>query len=138
MRMSSTNQSIDMTEKDHAIYVVRFSDGRIKFGSTSNVKKRMTYYRQEARRNCHDSLVWYSPKPFSCKEDALHAERALRLYFRNETQKNQREWLIRTVELPNVIQAADEIRHLIGKETDAEKAEFPWMGSTGGFRGLAA
>jgi len=127
-----------MKTQEHSIYVVRLCDGRIKVGSTSNVKKRMAYYRQEARRNNRDSLVWYAPKPFPCKEQALHAERAMRLYFLNESKKHQREWLTNGVDFSVVINAADELRCLIGNESDEEKADFPWLGVVGNFMGLTA
>lgn len=122
----------------HSIYVVHFCDGRIKFGSTADVKKRMRYYRQEARRNGRDWLVWYSPKPFDCKEKALHAERAMRLHFRTASQKFQREWLMNTVDFKTVMSAADKVRSLIGAEVGKDNEDLPWFASSGQFVGLTA
>lgn len=127
-----------MNTKEHSIYVVHFCDGRIKFGSTANVERRMAYYRQEARRNDVDSLVWYAPKPFPCKSQALHAERAMRTYFHDDSKKYQREWLPKSVPFMSAINAADGVRRLVGEESEEEKINFPWLGSMGSFRGLTA
>lgn len=122
----------------HSIYVVYFCDGRIKFGSTANVKKRMRYYRQEARRNGHDWLVWYAPKAFESKASALHAERAMRIYFRSYSKHYQREWLFNNIDFKAVIHAANELRCLLGNENDADKQALHWFGSFGDFKGLTA
>lgn len=49
--------------RSHVVYAVHFDDKRIKVGVTSNIKKRMSYYAQEARRNHVDGLTWWACKP---------------------------------------------------------------------------
>lgn len=122
----------------HFLYVVRFSDRRIKFGVSANVRRRMTYYRQEARRNNVDGLVWWSAAPFLKKDQALHAERAMRLHFRDYSREHQREWLVRPIDFYTVILAADELRAMLGDESEVEKRDLPYMGAHGQFQGLSA
>lgn len=123
----------DWCDNKYAIYVVRFLDGRIKFGVSGDLKKRMSYYRQEARRNNIDSLVWFAVKPFQRKQQALHAERAMRLIFRGQSRKSQREWLVKECDFAGVIKTAQELREYLGDEVDDEKIDINYQGCYGYF-----
>lgn len=127
-----------MTKNQYCIYVVHFSDGRIKFGITKNLNKRMSYYRQEARRNNVDGLVWWAAKPFEMKSQALHAERTMRLLFRDNSRKYQREWLTIDANFLDVMETAEELREYLGIETEVEKKDLPYLGSHGHFFGLTS
>lgn len=120
-------ESFSSEKHQYCVYVIRFSDGRIKFGITKNLNKRMSYYLQEARRNNLDGLVWWSAKPFDIKSQALHAERTMRLIFRDHSRKRQREWLF-NANHSCVISTAQELREYIGGSTEnmqlAERCEW--------------
>lgn len=123
-------------EYQYTLYVIRFDDNRIKFGVTSGVKKRMSYYRQEARRNNIDFLVWFAVKPFQRKEQALHAERAMRLIFREQSRKSQREWLIDGADFAQTIKIAEELRAYLGDEDEIEKIDMNCQSCVGYFKGI--
>ena len=112
------------------LYLVRMSDGRIKFGISACVQKRLTYYVQEARRNGVECMTWYAVKSFKDRATAIQAETALRRASRQFVMFGQREWL-RGVTFGSVIAAVDSLRDSLAHEEGLERQGLPWCSSYG-------
>lgn len=121
-----------------AIYVVKFSDDRIKVGITGNVRKRMSYYTQEAQRNRVSHLTWWACKPFHCKRDALKAERVLCRVLADAAIPRHREWFNGTSkDYSDVVRWGDELRATLGSETGVDRLDIPHSGSFGHWQAMA-
>lgn len=106
-----------MGQEMHRLYVVRFTDDRVKIGISANVKKRMSYYMQEARRNDVDGIVWWASTAFDRKESALLAERALCQAFKPHVIAGHREWFrADSAGFKAVIESTEELRAAMGDE----------------------
>lgn len=122
------------------LYVVMFSDQRIKIGISGDVSKRMTYYTQEAQRNRVSYLTWWACKPFARRSDALEAERVLCHSLAAAAMPRHREWFdALSSDFPFVIKLADELRLSLGDEVGNDRLDVPFLGSHGSWeRGAAA
>lgn len=101
----------------HRLYVVRFTDDRVKIGISANVKKRMSYYAQEARRNDVDGIVWWASSAFTSKEGALLAERVMCRAYKEHAIAGHREWIRANCDgFKNVIESGEELRSALGDE----------------------
>ncbi len=119
-------------QREHAVYVVKFSDGRIKIGISANVRARMKYYKQEITRNRIESATWWSCKPFSDKFDALFAERTICSLLKEKTIPDMREWFrAGTVDFEDVIKSVEIMRGDLGDEAGIDKLDIPYYGDHG-------
>ena len=120
------------------LYVVLFSDDRLKVGITSDLKKRMRCYRSEAQRNQINNVFWWAGAAYENKETALAAERLMCKTYAEFSIRGHREWFHGGSNgFTALMQTADQIRALLGGESDYEKEALPYMGKTGHFVGLA-
>lgn len=120
------------------LYVVHFSDDRIKVGITSDVTRRMSCYRQEAARHDINAVVWWASAPFATKDAALLAERILCRTYSDFRLPRHREWIRGNPQgFAGVIKTAEKLRELIGDESEEEKIDLPYLGLTGSYIGLA-
>lgn len=118
------------SNRSHAVYVVYFSDDRIKVGLTANVRKRMRYFAQEARRNRVEHLVWYA-----CAPTRKSFARSIETHFCREMRPcaiaGHREWFIGdTSAFGAVINAIDRLREEFA-ENDEAVADLGFLGSSG-------
>lgn len=117
---------------DYRLYVVRFSDDRIKVGISSDVVRRMTYYKQEARRNDVQGIGWWACAPFSCKAEALRAERIVCNACAALVIPRHREWFRGDVTYyAALIDAIEQLRSAMGKETGLAAKDLPYLGMHG-------
>lgn len=106
-----------MKDELYRLYVVRFTDDRVKIGISADVKKRMSYYAQEARRNDVDGIVWWASTAFAGKDSALLAERVLCRAFKPHAIRGHREWLrANTDGFAAVIDSVETLRVAMGNE----------------------
>jgi len=119
------------------LYVVFFSDERLKVGITSDLKKRMRCYRSEAQRNQIDQVFWWAGAAYENKETALAAERLMCKTYAEFSIRGHREWFYGSSKgFSALLDTAGQIRSLIGGESDKDKEFLPYMGSNGCFVGL--
>lgn len=122
-----------MSMKQHlstTIYVVRFADGRIKFGITSNVRRRIHSYAQEAKRNDVTGLVWWSCKPLRSRVHARAIETDLRHSLRAFTIAGHHEWL-RGIEFSEVMRIAEELRAVFAPAYREVAGDIAYQGQSG-------
>ena len=115
-----------------SIYVVNFADGRIKFGITKNLKRRMHTYKQEAVRNSTAFLTWFACKPCECREDAQAIENVLRNHLSEFAIAGHKEWL-HGVTYGSVLACVEHLRAALCHSYDEDKDAVRFAGSTGSF-----
>lgn len=120
-----------------AVYVVSFSDGKIKFGLSKNVKSRMHTYKQECVRNGLSSMVWWACKPLKSRADAALIENSLRDHLRGFAIAGHSEWL-RGVGFESVLSCAEHLRGHIANAYGEDPLEVPFKASSGAYRLEAA
>lgn len=117
---------------DFQNYVVRFSDGRIKIGMTSNLRKRMAYYRQEANRSGISHITWWAAAAFAEKRACLLMERLLCNSYKHLAIKGCREWLGGDTKVfSEVIQQSEFVRRAFSATADGCGESFGYWSSTG-------
>ena len=125
------------TTKKCFLYVVLFSDERLKVGISSDLKKRMKCYRSEAQRNQIDNVFWWAGAAYENKVTALMAERLMCKTYAEFAVRGHREWFHGGSDgYKTLMQTAEHIRALLGSESDSEKDALPYMAKTGHFVGL--
>lgn len=79
-------------EKDYYVYLIRFSNDRIKVGITSDLDKRFSYYKQEARR--HDLRIDQNESYLilAGKKAALEIESIICKEYKKISINKHREW----------------------------------------------
>lgn len=121
-------------QKKYAVYVVHFSNDRIKVGISSQVHERMKYYAQEARRNGVEFVTWWSCKEFDSKSIALFTERILCNELREGAIHRHREWFYGgSKAFAAVIGAVERLRKRLGTEVGNELLDVVFYGDTGSF-----
>lgn len=76
----------------NVVYILWLSNDRLKVGFTSNIDKRMTYYRQEARRHGIKYGYWWSCAGFRDRREAQFMERVVLIRFGGMQMHGTREW----------------------------------------------
>lgn len=81
-------------ENKFYVYLIMFSNNRIKIGVTGNLKKRFSYYKQEAVR--HDLKIVRQESHYIVhgKSAAFDIESIVCREYKNASIKNHREWFI--------------------------------------------
>lgn len=119
-------------QREYAVYVVKFSDHRIKIGISANVRARMKYYKQEITRNRVENATWRSCKPFTDKQTALYAERTICGLLKDKAITGMREWFrAGTVDFEDVMKAVEIMRCNLGDEAGIDKLDIPYYGDHG-------
>lgn len=119
------------------LYVVFFSDERLKVGITSDLKKRMRCYRSEAQRNKIDNVFWWAGAAYENKETALSAERLMCKTYSEFSIPGHREWFHGGKKgFVALMSTAEKVRALLGSENEDAQELLPYMGRNGCFTGL--
>ncbi|MDQ6960708.1 MAG: GIY-YIG nuclease family protein [Mariprofundaceae bacterium] len=118
----------------HSVYVIEFSDDRIKIGITKDARERVRYYEQEATRNYVQYFTWWACKPFKCKSLALYVEREICRQLSGFSIPRHREWF-RSVQgdFEAIVNAVDMSRMNLGDEIGADHEDIPFLGRHGSF-----
>src|SRR5690349_18341888 len=103
----------------YRLYVVRFSDNRIKIGISGDVQTRMDCFIQEARRSKIDHVTWWACAPLSSKRVALLVKKGLRRSYSDKSIPTHRDWLL-GITFREVIQDAKSFRASLGEESGRE------------------
>ncbi len=80
-------------QRTHENYIVSFTDGTVKIGTTRRGTKRIDEVVKEKRKNNNIYVVSYYLSNIRTKEDAFRAERDTCYLMRRRALENTREWL---------------------------------------------
>lgn len=101
----------------HVVYAVWLSPDLLKIGYTSNIKKRLTYYRQEGRRHGSRAGMWWACAGFERREDARLMEKYTLEKYRDCRMPKHREWFkCANKDFHVFTQSLQAIRRAIGNE----------------------
>lgn len=119
-------------------YVVYFSDGRIKIGMTSNFFKRMSYYRQQAKKSGITQVTWWAATAFAEKRACLLMERLMCNCYRHLALRRRREWIAGDAKIfAEVIKQSEFVRELLSGGRVEKCESFGYWSKSGRIGGQA-
>lgn len=117
-------------DNTHRVYAVYFADGRIKVGVSANVRRRMSYYAQEARRNRIRCLTWWACAPMD-KGLAFLVERHFCREMRGAAMTRHREWFEGdAAAYAAIVPALERLRASVAVPSESV-VDLPWLGIDG-------
>jgi predicted GIY-YIG superfamily endonuclease len=118
--------------KEYRNYVVCFSDGRIKIGMTSNLKRRMRHYVGEAKRSGAQQVTWWASTSFAEKHSALLMERLMCNSYKHMAIYGFREWIEGDSKIyAGIIKQAEFVRDLPAGGKTEKKESLGWWTKSG-------
>lgn len=121
-----------------SVYVIFFSNNRIKVGITKNFKKRMSAYSQEVKRNGIEFASSFGCIPFINHQHALRLERHICSELSASRINKQREWFSGDAGMFKCVLDVIQDARLMLSSPDEDKEEIEWRGFSATMEGVAS
>lgn len=113
------------------LLIVFFGDGRLKVGVSTCLRNRVADFRQEARRNDVESVVWWASAPFPRSSHACRAKRILCDVLTEHALPRHRDCFRGKHQLfAETLKAGEELRARFAS-ADEVVSDLPFLGSHG-------